>query len=76
MRPSEPQPPGAGQAASDRLEALSAAFEAAANAHDTAGMEGALAAGELALGTLVEQLRGARPHDCAFQAEVLAAARP
>ena len=68
----ESQVPAPATCAGKRLEALSSSFEMAALVEDDVGMERALAAAEAALGTLVAQVRGARPHDCAFQAEVVA----
>jgi hypothetical protein len=70
----EYQVPAQTAGAAQRLEALSGAFELAARAKDDEGMESALAAAEAALGTLVAQVRGARPADCRFQAEVVATA--
>lgn len=58
--------PGPTDGASQRLAALSVAFEA--------GDLEAVAAGENTLSQLVEQLKSLKPGDCAFHSEVVAAA--
>jgi len=65
--------PGPTGTATARFDTLSRAFLKATEAHDALTQQALVQTGEEALRTLVKELRGTRPRDCAWQARVTAA---